>query len=540
MSAKSRKLLIGAGIVFGVLVVLVLAIPLLVDVNRFRPMIETEARAATGREVKIGKLDLALLSGGVVASEIAVADDKAFGRDPFLTAKTLDIGVEIWPLLLSREIKVTSVTLEAPQINLIRSGAGKWNFSSLGAPAPANQKKAAPAEAPNISIGRLRVRDGRVTVIQAGQKHVYEDVNVEVRDFSARSKFPFEVAAKTPGGGSLKLDGEAGPLAAGDMIQTPFVSEVNIKNLNLASSGFIAADSGVSGSIDYAGKARSDGKTVHSEGKITANQLKVVKGGAPSKQPVMLDYAADMDVQNRRGSLSRGDILIGQSRAKLGGTFDSSGKSMAVNARLKGDAMPLDSLAAVLPAFGVILPQGSQVQGGTASADLQMQGPVDRMVISGPINVANTKVSGFNLKSRASAISSLAGMPSASDLIIQALSSKLRVAPEGIRAEGIQLVVPTIGTVTGNGTIGNNNALDFKMRAKLEGGGGLIGGVSALSTLGQSKGEIPFLVQGTTSNPVFLPDVAGAMTGTLKAPVQTVEGVGGMFGGLFGKKKKKE
>jgi hypothetical protein len=30
------------------------------------------------------------------------------------------------------------------------------------------------------------------------------------------------------------------------------------------------------------------------------------------------------------------------------------------------------------------------------------------------------------------------------------------------------------------------------------------------------------------------------MTGTLKAPVQTVEGVGGMFGGLFGKKKKKE
>jgi hypothetical protein len=59
--------------------------------------------------------------------------------------------------------------------------------------------------------------------------------------------------------------------------------------------------------------------------------------------------------------------------------------------------------------------------------------------------------------------------------------------------------------------------------------------MSALSTLGQSKGAIPFLVQGTTSNPVFLPDVAGAMSNTVTAPA---EGVGGIFQGLFGKKKK--
>jgi hypothetical protein len=47
-----------------------------------------------------------------------------------------------------------------------------------------------------------------------------------------------------------------------------------------------------------------------------------------------------------------------------------------------------------------------------------------------------------------------------------------------------------------------------------------------------------FLIQGTTSNPVFLPDLASAMTDSIKAPVQGVQGVGGMFGGLFGKKKK--
>jgi hypothetical protein len=46
------------------------------------------------------------------------------------------------------------------------------------------------------------------------------------------------------------------------------------------------------------------------------------------------------------------------------------------------------------------------------------------------------------------------------------------------------------------------------------------------------------MIKGTTNNPVFLPDMAAAMGNTMKAPVQGVQGVGGMFGGLFGKKKK--
>jgi AsmA protein len=265
-----------------------------------------------------------------------------------------------------------------------------------------------------------------------------------------------------------------------------------------------------------------------------------VKSGTPARQPAVLDYASDLDLVQKRGQLTRGDITIGQSKAKLNGTFDIRGDSPTINARLKGDNMPIDSIAGLLPAFGVILPQGSQVQGGTVTTDLLLQGPVDRLVTTGPINVNNTKVTSFNLKQRASAISSLAGLPSASDLIIQALNSKVRVAPEGIRADGINLVVPTLGTVTGDGTIGTNNALNFKMRAKLAGGGGLAGGLSALSTLGQSKGEIPFLIQGTTSNPVFLPDITGAVAGTAKAPVQTIQDAGGIFGGLFGKKKKTE
>src|SRR5205085_1687491 len=178
--------------------------------------------------------------------------------------------------------------------------------------------------------------------------------------------------------------------------------------------------------------------------------------------------------------------------------------------------------------LGVILPPGSQLQGGTVNADLTIQGPIDRLVTSGPIEMANAKLAGFNLKSKASAIGALGGIPSGSDLLIQALNSKVRVAPEGIRADGIQLVVPGVGTLTGDGVIGANNSLNFKMKAKLANGGGAVGQLANLSNFGQAKGEIPFFVQGTTQNPIFIPDVAGMMGNSLKAPVQGTQGIGGM------------
>jgi AsmA protein len=156
-------------------------------------------------------------------------------------------------------------------------------------------------------------------------------------------------------------------------------------------------------------------------------------------------------------------------------------------------------------------------------------------VVTGPLNVSNTRLAGFNLGSKLSAVAALAGVRTGNDTDIQTLSSVLRVAPEGIRAENLNLIVPALGAVTGNGTIGANNALDFRMMAKLAHGGGLLGGLSQFSTLGHSQGEIPFRIQGTTSNPMFIPDVGKALANTVTAPGQTVGGFLGMF-----KKKPKQ
>ena len=80
------------------------------------------------------------------------------------------------------------------------------------------------------------------------------------------------------------------------------------------------------------------------------------------------------------------------------------------------------------------------------------------------------------------------------------------------------------------------------------GAGGQIG--SALSAFGLGGGSakggsggIPFTIQGTTKNPVFVPDMAGMAEGLIKnrtggaAGTQPANSPAGILGGILGRKK---
>ncbi len=112
--------------------------------------------------------------------------------------------------------------------------------------------------------------------------------------------------------------------------------------------------------------------------------------------------------------------------------------------------MPVDELEAMLPAMGVVLPSGSRLQGGTLSANLDVVGPVDKLVITGPIRLSNSKLAGFDLGSKLSAISALSGKNTGgTDTTIQNLSATVHVAPDGTQANNINLTMPALGVVTG-------------------------------------------------------------------------------------------
>ena len=545
-----------AGITIGVLLLLLIVLPFLINVNSFRPKIESEATNALGREVKLGNLSLSLLSGTVGVEDIRIADDPAFSKSPFVTAKSLQVGVELIPLIFSKELNVTGIALKQPEITLLKSSNGTWNFSSLGG---TNAKKTPEANQSgsstpqNFSVGKLEIEDGKLVVGNANstkKPQVYDKVNVKVTDFSLASQFPFKMSARLPGGGDANLSGKAGPINQQDAAKTPLEASVDLNDMNLAASGFIDPASGIGGLANLNGTLTSNGSQAKAAGEVTCDKITLSPKGSPASKQVKVNYGANVDLASQAGTITQGDVAIGKAIAHLTGGFQTRGESQVVNLRLNAPDMPVDELIAVLPAAGIVLPAGSKLQGGTLSADLGISGPVDRLVITGPVRLANTQLAGFDLGSKLGALSAFAGKAASSrDTSIQNASLNARVAPEGTRADSINVTVPALGIVTGAGTISPAGALDFKMTADLH--GGLAGGLTQAAGLGGGKsGGIPFSITGTTSDPKFVPNVAGvagsiaegalgnAVTGT-KGVSKGATGVTGAVGGLLGRKKPK-
>lgn len=518
-----------AGIVVGVLIVIILIIPLFIDANSFRPKLESELTDSLGRAVKVGNLSLSLFSGSVTADNISIADDAAFSTNPFVQAKSLKVGVELMPLIFSKALNVTELTLKQPEISLVRSKDGeKWNYSSLGNSSGRGKAGTATANGsasanPDLSIGKLKVSDGRVTVSRAGsaeQPRVYDKVDIEISKFSFAKSFPFKMTASLPAGGSLKLDGNAGPVDSNNAARTPLQAKVTVNKMNLAASGFIDPAAGIAGVADFDGTVTSDGREAKTNGTLKANQLQVVKQGKPSGKQVQLQYGATYDLAKETGTLTQGEVTIGKAVAHIAGTYDTHGTTTAVNLKVTGQGLPVDDLEAALPAVGVILPPGSQLKGGTLAMNLAIAGPVEKLVTTGTVKLENSALAGFNLGSKLSAISALSGKSGGGqkDTTIQNFSADVKVSPEGTRADNISLIVPSLGNATGAGTVSPNNALDFKMKAD----------------------NIPFTIQGTTSDPKFLPDVKGMASGMVQNALGGTKGgksaIGGVTG-MFNKKK---
>ena len=534
-----------AGIVILVLIVIVIAVPFFIDANTFRPKLESELTDTLGRQVKVGNLSLSLFSGGVSADNITIADDPAFSKGSFVQAKSLKVGVEMIPLIFSKTLNVTELTLSQPEISLVKSENGeKWNFSSIGtknaaqsqqARAPAQPMQAqpqgkekettTPSGTPNVTVKKLSVKNGRLTVSQVGmpQQHVYDKVDITVTDFAFTSSFPFTMTAELPGGGSLRLNGKAGPINPSDAALTPVGAKISVQGMNLAQSGFIDPASGISGNADLDGTLNSNGQEAKVNGTLKVANLKVVPKGSPAAKPVQLTFAVVHNLTKQDGTITQGDVDMGGAVAHLTGTYDLHGKVTTINMKLVGQNMPVDALEARLPAVGVTLPPKASLKGGNLSVNMATSGPVDKTVTTGSIKMENSSLAGFDLGSKLSAISQLAGKQTGNVTQIKNFSSDVKASPEGTQANNINLDVPSVGVLTGGGTVSPNNELAFKLNASVAGL------------------NVPVAVTGTTSDPKFAPDVKGIAGGLLKNALKN--GTGGQqnpLGGLSGLFKKKK
>jgi hypothetical protein len=706
MALPRRTLLIVLGSIVALILLVVISIPIFLNADNFRTRIESALTTSLGRKVTLGKLDLSVLTGSLVAENATLADDPAFSNQPFLQAAKVKIGIELIPLILSREIHITGFDIDSPKINLLRAANGTWNYSTIGsaqqnasankesssllpnltvghvvvtngqltvgiAPTPGSPATPArtydklsleakdfsfqksfpytvsahlpgdgtvslsgnagpinahdasltpfsahleakhidplaagfvdstagltgtidaidvqatwngqqlhvanllidtpkltivrenkptntvtPPPAPNsnnmlstLTADHLQIKNGAITITSPGQTTpaVYQKLNADVTNVSPTASSPFKLSAQIPGGGSLTGDGTAGPINQANASATPLNAHISITHLDLASSGVVAPDAGISGLADVDVRALSDGKNLNANISSKIQGLRIAKNGSPSAKPVDIQLAIAQNMQSLSGQIQKGVINIGGAIINIAGTYQTTGATTALNLKVSSDSTSIDALEAFLPSVGVHLPSGSRLQGGTLTTSLNVTSTAANPIISGPVRLNNTNLAGFDLGSKLGPLSSLAGIKSGSGTAIQSLSTNINVNGGNVRTDNLSLIVPSIGSATGAGTISAAGALNYNVILKLTaiagaipgaatggaasgaagiagqlmgmipGGtaGGAAGGVVGNIAGSTLRNGIPVAIGGTTSNPTFAPNMSGVLS----------------------------
>ena len=440
MARSTRIVLIALAAVVVLILLAAVSLPMFLNADSFRARIESTLTKSLGRKVTIGKLDLSVWSGGLVAENTTVADDPAFSTQPFIQAASVKIGVELLPLIFHREVRIRSFSLDSPKIQLMRAADGKWNYSTIGNNASkTNQDEDTKSTFPDLTVGHVDVVNGQITVgiapatagaAASAPNRVYEQVNLSVKNFGFANSFPFTASASLPAGGTVDLSGNAGPINQQDASATPFSGHLEVKHLDPLAAGFVDTTDGISGTIDsIVLDAAWSGQQMHvTKLLVDTPHLTVVRSNAPkAPQPAnanaegtsMLKSLSVDDAEIKNGTLTlasagqTGTAAVYQqlnaqitnltpttaspfkASAQLpgGGSFDASGKVGPFNQQ-NNAATPLDAQVSLkhfeLGSAGV-LPADAGIS-GVADLQAQVQSNGQTLNATGTTTVNNIKL----------------------------------------------------------------------------------------------------------------------------------------------------
>jgi uncharacterized protein involved in outer membrane biogenesis len=114
---------------FIVLVVLVVALVLVKDAL-FKSVAETGLRSQTGMDVKIGKLEVGLLSPTLTVEDLRLFNPAEFGGSPFLDLPELHLECDATALVW-RKLRFKLVRLSMREINIVEARNGQTNLLTV-------------------------------------------------------------------------------------------------------------------------------------------------------------------------------------------------------------------------------------------------------------------------------------------------------------------------------------------------------------------------------------------------------------------------
>jgi AsmA protein len=540
---------IGLAVAIAAPILAAAAIHFFVHANTFRPVIESRLSAALSRKVTLGDLSLSVMTGSLVADDLAIAEDPKFGQAPFFTAKRLHIGVEMRPLIFHRELIVRNFEVDAPQIHLIRSVDGTWNYSTVGH-GSGSQNTTPRAGLPDLPVGRITIKDGNATMETLPllrNPQVYDHLNVKLERFSLAEGFPFTVSTSLPADGKVAISGTVGPINTQDAAATTFDAQISIKHLDPIAAGYVDPAAGISMIADLDAHTVSDGINVSSDGKIHAEHLILLKGGKAAPHPIDVNYKIRQSLKDDSGQVSDLALHTGAVAIHIKGTYQLAANVPVFDLKLRAEDVPIDGLEALLPAVGAKLPKGTSLRGGTLSAHFGIKGSAKDNVIVGSYEIKHTELVGYNLGSKIVGIAALGGIKTGDNTAIEISRADLRITKSGSESTNIYSVLPALGESTGSGNVSSSGALNFHLISKVTNAKGLNKvGINLLTKLNSTSAAtkpsnatgIPIDITGTAENPVITADISGLVKGNAAALRSKGDGIlkKTRLSTLFGKK----
>ena len=226
-----------SAIIIGCLAVIIIAamllIPMFVDVQKYKPMLESKVAEATGRPFAVGDdLRLSLFPwAGVSFSDLRLGNPEGFTEKDFVTVKSFEVQVKLLPLL-SKDIQIKRFVVNQPRIVLVKNKKGKGNWEQPQQPskdAPAKKEEKAKSQDTGkfnlpisaLTVGNLAINNGSALWIDQSSETRREisELNLMLQDVSMERPVKLTFSALMDKK-SVSVEGTVGPLGKGFQAQT--------------------------------------------------------------------------------------------------------------------------------------------------------------------------------------------------------------------------------------------------------------------------------------------------------------------------------
>jgi uncharacterized protein involved in outer membrane biogenesis len=488
---------------------LAIAIPLLLDVDRYRPAVIAQIQQETGKPSQIGRLALTILPQVAIrVDDFTLGNPPGFPQGDFVKARRIYAVVNAYALL-HRKVEINSMELDDPDIRLLSDVRGKWNFESPAAKsaAPGNPPVDARASFALGLISKVSIKRGQLAVESL-------------------------LASGAPGPAVMEVHGASIDLRQVDLNAFTTASRANPDS----PPGGFAAWAGALNAVVYA--AASEAPLV-AEGTLQADALRFGAVAVTKFKSKMRLYPKQVFFDDLDMKCYSGDVT-----GSLSLNFGAANLRYATDARLKGV-----NVAQFLDAF----PQTRGKMTGTLAGTAKLNGedthspdPLAGIRGAGQMSVRNGAMPSLQLNRNLRLLAQMAnfGPANGDPSSFSSISADFNIADEKLSSTKIALAGNGVD-VDGSGrmTMAGEGSLDYQGVAKVAAGSnpltnvlvGLSGG-----KLAEGKLAFPFTLGGTLANPKFTlkgggaPGLPGTAQGIQPQPADLVRGIAGMF-----KKKKK-